>query len=294
MTDTARSWIKQVKEFRTTLALEEERQEVPRPDQLAFCCLQCRCTEEEKDSEDYIISSNTGNETGLHHRSCCHNWENWNEDWVPPFYQTILKLGLQQEKGAVFYSKNEVKAKVGQAWREESQAINELSDVDPALKLYSDPKFLKFSRIFNETKEKAAQGRRAATVIEMFGGIGGGLVALKHLKIDIKIAIYVEHDDVAKHVYQYNHHHNYNPDIPNDGIRHIFEYRDFKDMAREIGSFMERFAPIDIIIGGPPCPDYSGINANKQGVTGSSGKYLPGKRVTHIFNSQFSLFLFKH
>lgn len=58
---------------------------------------------------------------------------------------------------------------------------------DPALKLYSDPKFLKFSRIFNETKEKAAQGRRAATVIEMFGGIGGGLVALKHLKIDIKI-----------------------------------------------------------------------------------------------------------
>ena len=34
------------------------------------------------------------------------------------------------------------------------------------------------------------------------------------------------------------------------------------------------FIAIDIIIGGPPCVDYSGVNANRQGVQGVQGQYL--------------------
>ncbi len=32
---------------------------------------------------------------------------------------------------------------------------------------------------------------------------------------------------------------------------------------------------IDIIVGGPPCQDYTGINANAQGPTGAQGQFLP-------------------
>lgn len=35
------------------------------------------------------------------------------------------------------------------------------------------------------------------------------------------------------------------------------------------------FTAIDIIIGGPPCTDYSGINANAQGPQGAQGQFLP-------------------
>ena len=32
---------------------------------------------------------------------------------------------------------------------------------------------------------------------------------------------------------------------------------------------------IDIVLGGPPCQDYSGTNSRRQGVYGENGRYLP-------------------
>jgi site-specific DNA-cytosine methylase len=51
-------------------------------------------------------------------------------------------------------------------------------------------------------------------LLELFSGIGSGIVALKKLGIAIKTVITVEHDSVAHFVYKYNCN-------QNDSIEHL-------------------------------------------------------------------------
>jgi site-specific DNA-cytosine methylase len=75
-------------------------------------------------------------------------------------------------------------------------------------------------------------------VVDLFGGIGAGVICLKRLKIAIKTVIHVEHDKVANHVFKYWHANNSNKD---DGINHVaiptfeeFEER-LDDLLKEYG-----------------------------------------------------------
>jgi site-specific DNA-cytosine methylase len=51
-------------------------------------------------------------------------------------------------------------------------------------------------------------------VLDLFGGVGGGIICLKRLRIAIDMVIHVEHDKVANQVYKYWH--------KDDGITHVF------------------------------------------------------------------------
>ena len=39
--------------------------------------------------------------------------------------------------------------------------------------------------------------------------------------------------------------------------------------------FVSHFIAIDFVIGGPPCVDYSGLNAHREGIHGQQGSYMP-------------------
>jgi site-specific DNA-cytosine methylase len=89
---------------------------------------------------------------------------------------------------------------------------------------------------------------------------------------------------IAMHVVQYQHDSNYNKSLSDDGIEHVY-YSKFEMVENDLDDFMEdhtavssatlvstwhstrlispgpRPPAIDIVIGGPPCSDDSGVNA---------------------------------
>ena len=75
-----------------------------------------------------------------------------------------------------------------------------------------DPLSIWYSNIQNNLYAKqynirtlSQKQKTRATVMEVFAGIGSGLVALKRLGIDVKKVISVEHDDFANYVRKVNH-----------------------------------------------------------------------------------------
>jgi len=135
-------------------------------------------------------------------------------------------------------------------------------------------------RVHQEQQQLPAKMRQIqysswpATVLDLFGGIGSGIVALKRLRMAMHKVIHVEHDKVANHVHHYNHNASYNSDLEDDGIEHVSDYPTFEGIEEDLNSFMVKHAPIDIVLGGPPCVDYTGINASRKGVRGEQGQYL--------------------
>eukprot|EP00934_Nitzschia_sp_Nitz4_P006665 Nitzschia sp. Nitz4//NODE_159_length_47236_cov_74.723851//8621//10611//NITZ4_additional_000004-RA//-1//CDS//3329531731//6655//frame0 len=88
--------------------------------------------------------------------------------------------------------------------------------------------------------------KRDAVVLDLFGGIGSAVVALKRLGISIKRVIHVEHDKIANHVYRHNHGSEENPQE-----EHVI-VDSFSDFSEMVQWYDGRFGPFDIIIGAPP------------------------------------------
>jgi hypothetical protein len=99
-------------------------------------------------------------------------------------------------------------------------------------------------------------------VLDCFAGVGTGLVALKRLQINVAKVIHVEHDKVASHVYKTNHCHAYNSEVTEDGIEHVF-LEQFEDLTANVKMFLQEHGPIDLVLGGPPCDDFSIVKANR-------------------------------
>lgn len=99
------------------------------------------------------------------------------------------------------------------------------------------------------------------------------MIALKNLKIDIGTIIHVEHDKVATHVYKSNHDCCYNQNLVKDGIRHVYIEK-FEDLEATIAMRISELGRIDVITGGPPCVDYSGLNAFREGTKGEQGQLM--------------------
>jgi site-specific DNA-cytosine methylase len=153
-----------------------------------------------------------------------------------------------------------------------------------------------YTRIYQDFRSRVqdTSTKPRATVVDLFSGIGAGLLCLKRLRIKIDTVIHVEHCNVANAVYQYHH-------GQPDGQKHVF-LRKFEQFEDELQDLMKKhgrmllrrqaecmilrtlsshlysqnsfFSAFDIIIAGPPCVDYATINANRKGAKGQQGSYL--------------------
>mmetsp|Transcript_10420 Transcript_10420/g.15921 ORF Transcript_10420/g.15921 Transcript_10420/m.15921 type:complete len:775 (-) Transcript_10420:120-2444(-) len=168
---------------------------------------------------------------------------------------------------------------------------------------YVQPFELRVKRIKDGTEK-----HRSATVLDCFAGIGTGIVVLKKLGIAIKKIIYIEHDKVARHVYRSNHDRKYyNMDAGEKDkmkkskkkLKHVYEYETWESLVGEakhphtfdkhkIKEFISKHGHIDIMLGGPPCIEYSGANAYRKGANSKQGRYLTqfGEVVNHIQSLQ--------
>ena len=102
------------------------------------------------------------------------------------------------------------------------------------------------------------------------------MVCLKKLGIDIDTVVSVEHDPVAKAVFRHNNDSSYHPAGPadDDSITYVTEYSSFEELSANIEAIVKENGPFDIVIAGPPCQDYTKVNALAKGAEGSQGKYL--------------------
>ena len=101
------------------------------------------------------------------------------------------------------------------------------------------------------------------------------MIALKKLGIDISCVISVDHDRVAQHIYRWNHDHAYCGNATDDGINHVTLYETYEELEENVEDLVREYGPVDIVIGGPPCQEYTGINAWRKGAEEqSSGRYM--------------------
>ena len=62
--------------------------------------------------------------------------------------------------------------------------------------------------------------------------------------------------------------------VDGDRIKHIYfaNYNTLEGEPRDEFLARRHGPPIDVILGGPPCVDYSRVNANRQGTEGEQGQ----------------------
>jgi site-specific DNA-cytosine methylase len=68
---------------------------------------------------------------------------------------------------------------------------------------YTSEKTIECLRFFNSVKNK--NQKKPIVLLEVFSGIGGGIVAVKNIGVAIKAVVTVEHDPAAHHVFKHNH-----------------------------------------------------------------------------------------
>lgn len=98
--------------------------------------------------------------------------------------------------------------------------------------------------------------KKKLRVLSCFDGIGGAMVALKRLGLDIEVYYASETDEAAKHTLENNH---------NDvDIVHVGDVRGLTtDVLKSLGR-------IDLLIGGSPCSDLAVTKRDRQGLGGSA------------------------
>jgi len=123
--------------------------------------------------------------------------------------------------------------------------------LDPVQFRATDERYLDNCRVYDAAKLKAnpAEGsnsniKSAANVLSLFSGIGAGILVLKRLQIAINNCIVVEHDPLAEAVCSGNH--------KNDVAKYIW-IKTFEELEDKLDEYMERYGPIHIVEGGPPC-----------------------------------------
>ena len=137
---------------------------------------------------------------------------------------------------------------------------------DPIVKLAMEAIFLRNRQEFDclvDAAEMNPLHKRGCVVLDLFAGIGTTVVALKRLGISLDKVIHCEVDKVATHVYTENH-----GPASDETLVHVDRFEEIfqKDEKNEIdiNNFMEKHGPIDIVVAGPPCQDFSGVNASRK------------------------------
>jgi Site-specific DNA methylase len=127
-----------------------------------------------------------------------------------------------------------------------------------------NPVYIQFRHDFNAR----IQGEKRKTplrVLDLFCGIGSGMVVLKKLKIPLCTVVHVEHDPVAVEVCKFRH--------ENDGIRHVY-VEAFEDIYGDVdwdedpdeellGRYIDEYGPFDLVLAAAPCQYDSHGHASK-------------------------------
>ena len=210
--------------------------------------------------------------------------------WAPPVTAAIEEALLAVEEGEMlcpeFYRELESKYRkqieetYTTAKAQETEVSNDSNLAAECQRLltnadYQDGVLQPFQRRL-QSMETGRQEKKAAVVLDAFAGIGTGVLCLKRLGIDMRKVIHIEHDKVATWVYQVNH------NAQEDGIEHVYEYSTWEDLVgsspdetyTKLEALCDNHGPIDIVIGGPPCIEFSKVNSYAQGTQGEQGKYL--------------------
>ena len=219
-------------------------------DFLGFCCYKCRCPE---NKEDFMPASDDGGvhryiqscEGALYHRSCCHGIQELpGEDFATLYEAARERIGEDDDEDGNNYcqhsnvhsiTREQIDKCYEMAKHEESNFYNADGDEHPDSRLFTNDNYVpsvikRYETRCTKVKKTEETNRRRAVVLDVFAGIGSAIVVLKRLGIDIAKVIHVEHDKVATHVYRWNHDRIYNPDLPEDGIEHVFveKWEDFE------------------------------------------------------------------
>jgi hypothetical protein len=178
-------------------------------------------------------------------------------------YLASEKLGENKKleetkKEARVWKKEEIKAKAEDAEATAIEISEEMAMYHPASALWTDTNYqdhvLLYQKEVNSRKNKP---KKKAVLLDLFGGIGGGLVVLKRLKIGLSKVCYsglfqctvtsllthcwfqvihVEHDKVATHVTKLRHDPAYNSRLADDGIEHVY-ISTFEELEKDVDDF---------------------------------------------------------
>jgi len=281
--------------------------------QAPFCCAVCACCSGRKERVEmnrfYVFNwFELEAIPGCWHRRCCHGqYEIKSANFTLPLVHANMTIenilcNREQEKQEsipVLYELEWVtKGILINSYRTAKSQEAELYNNDKletaTQKLLTNEEYNNnIGRPYNDLKEQDIKPltnstensteNEGITVLDCFAGIGIAILVLKKLNIKIKTIIHVEHDKLATHVYRWNHDSEYNTENRNDGIHHVFMKKfeklvgvDQHDQERKFNRLWKKAngKPIDIVIGGPPCTDYSKVNAYRQGTKGEQGGYL--------------------
>jgi hypothetical protein len=156
---------------------------------IAFCCAVCKCTEENKArvaGDEYINADGTDDYPW--HRRCCHGAFDSSEEWADP-HSTAISLDKDEEDENEDYSILDIKAAYNEAGRQESEIYNNDGRVHPFhLPFTHDDYNLKIVQPYKDLVKRIESGyheKQRCVVLDMFAGIGTGIVVLKRLGIDI-------------------------------------------------------------------------------------------------------------
>ena len=238
-----------------------------------FCCAHCTCSDmmiervhcfhggTQDDKVCYWVEPDqTG--TMLHHRRCCHGlvrtgdkteeeFANKQLKWSPPYQSEIehaedrLLSGVDLSKPICqdeWIDRTLLDKAQATAKRAESGYHNEsggtMHEFDCLNGTGCETYRTRVVLPFQQHTEAAVESCRRLVVLDCFAGVGTGILALKKLRLGIAKIIYLEHDQVAKHVYRTQHDVGYfNADareedkrVP-DNIKHVYEYEQWESLV---------------------------------------------------------------
>lgn len=257
---------------------------------MAFCCANCKCSEEQQEEfgRELVVAGRDDGDGVLdlyHHRRCCHSMKGNDFRNSNTFYDALDKQSAMWESADGIpeppsssgekFTRDDLKRFKAAAERKETLCRNADGMPTSLSMLETNETYLEHQKFFHAEVERRQKQERmsGAIVLDLFGGIGAGVVALKRLEIAISKVIHVEHDPIATHVVRYQHDTTYNTSLLGDGIKHMYMAK-FEDIEQNVDKVIREHGPIDIILGGPPCSEYSGLNARGHGSQGQQGQFL--------------------
>lgn len=121
---------------------------------------------------------------------------------------------------------------------------------------------------------KKTRQKLGATVLDLFGGIGSGIVAAKQLGIAIDKYMYVDFDRVVRFAFAETHNPSFwrDPSLKDKEMQFVYIHS-FDEIILE--TLVKDHGSVDLIFASPPFVDFTRINAYAQGIYGRSGRLTP-------------------
>lgn len=192
---------------------------------IAFCCKICNCPSRVKEicADDDHGSFITPAQDVVWHRRCCHRAFDARVDWLPDLEiqklvmeEKLISGALQVDEGLNTIGLKALHGLYMTNRRHQSEIHNEDELECIVDRLRTDVSYQLNEKWFQEVKAQSQKKRGLAVVLDLFGGIGTGIICLKRLGIGICKIIHVEYDHVANAVYKFHH------CKDRDEIEHIF------------------------------------------------------------------------